>query len=367
MKFKILILIFLISAPLWVAGKVNINTAGSEELKTLNGIGLVKATAIIEYRTIHGPFSKIEDITNVSGIPLGGKTFDDIKDYITVDANDTKVELSPASSGGISDGGTGSTYSSPSDLSVMEESSNLSVNIGRERLLATGSRILFRATAKGLSKSETANVDYYWNFGDGSASRGQGVYHTYTYPGLYNVLMDLTQGEQEAVARTTVRVTDPEIKLSDVVLINQPAVELKNLAGTEVNLGEWRLVSGKQIMVLPTDTIIAKGGAIAIPFVATASVNLVAPSGQVFATVLGRAEREAQLAMLQTKLTELVAASAAIEPRPPARTIVAGAEASPPPPGAIKTPTVTPQVLGQTIEVPKPPGFWSRLAALLFR
>ena len=63
-------------------GLVNINTADSEELQTLRGIGKVKAQAIINYRQMYGGFRNIEEITLVSGI--GEKTFDSIKDYITV-------------------------------------------------------------------------------------------------------------------------------------------------------------------------------------------------------------------------------------------------------------------------------------------
>lgn len=63
-------------------GLVNINTATSEELETLPGIGQTKAAAIISYRENNGDFSSIEDITNVSGI--GESTYENIKDYITV-------------------------------------------------------------------------------------------------------------------------------------------------------------------------------------------------------------------------------------------------------------------------------------------
>lgn len=61
-------------------GKVNINTADSEQLQQLNGIGPATAEKIIDYRNEHGRFSSIEDIKNVSGI--GDKTFDKFKDDI---------------------------------------------------------------------------------------------------------------------------------------------------------------------------------------------------------------------------------------------------------------------------------------------
>lgn len=64
------------------ASLVNINTATSEELQTLKGIGPSTADKIIEYRTVYGAFGSIEDIMNVNGI--GDKTFENIKDSITV-------------------------------------------------------------------------------------------------------------------------------------------------------------------------------------------------------------------------------------------------------------------------------------------
>lgn len=64
------------------SGLININTAPASELIRLNGIGEVKAAAIVEYRRANGAFRRIEDILNVSGI--GEKTFEKIRDEITV-------------------------------------------------------------------------------------------------------------------------------------------------------------------------------------------------------------------------------------------------------------------------------------------
>lgn len=61
---------------------VNINTASQIELTKLNGIGMAKALAIIDYRNANGNFQKIEDILNVKGI--GESIYAKIKDYITV-------------------------------------------------------------------------------------------------------------------------------------------------------------------------------------------------------------------------------------------------------------------------------------------
>lgn len=62
--------------------KININTAGCEELKTLPGIGDAKADAVVQYRSEHGPFASIEEIQNISGIKSA--VFAKIRDLITV-------------------------------------------------------------------------------------------------------------------------------------------------------------------------------------------------------------------------------------------------------------------------------------------
>ena len=63
-------------------GKININTASSEELTSLKRIGPKYAQRIVDYRINVGPFEKARDIMKVKGI--GPKTFEANKDVITV-------------------------------------------------------------------------------------------------------------------------------------------------------------------------------------------------------------------------------------------------------------------------------------------
>lgn len=62
--------------------KININTADTDELQTLPGIGAVLAGRIIDYRQTNGPFETTSELTNVEGIGLDRLT--QMMDYITV-------------------------------------------------------------------------------------------------------------------------------------------------------------------------------------------------------------------------------------------------------------------------------------------
>ncbi len=49
-------------------GAVDINRAGKNELMTINGVGEVKANAILEYRKKNNCFKNIQELKEVKGI-----------------------------------------------------------------------------------------------------------------------------------------------------------------------------------------------------------------------------------------------------------------------------------------------------------
>ena len=72
---------------------VNINTATQQELETLQGVGPVKAKAIIDYRKANGDFKTVDDLAKVKGI--GDKTVAKLKSQLAV-SGATVVEAAPA-------------------------------------------------------------------------------------------------------------------------------------------------------------------------------------------------------------------------------------------------------------------------------
>jgi len=71
------------------SGKIDINHATAAEFQLLKGVGKVVAERIVAYRDESGAFKTIDDIKNVKGI--GDKTFEKIKDFISVDDGESKV------------------------------------------------------------------------------------------------------------------------------------------------------------------------------------------------------------------------------------------------------------------------------------
>lgn len=63
---------------------IDLNTGSAEALTSLPSIGPVKAQAIVAYREQNGPFTSVEEITNVSGI--GPATYENIRNLVTVGA-----------------------------------------------------------------------------------------------------------------------------------------------------------------------------------------------------------------------------------------------------------------------------------------
>jgi competence protein ComEA len=61
---------------------LDLNTATKDELVALQGIGPAKAQAILDYRTQHGGFQRVEELKDVKGI--GAKRYEKLKGEFSV-------------------------------------------------------------------------------------------------------------------------------------------------------------------------------------------------------------------------------------------------------------------------------------------
>ncbi|MFQ6004310.1 MAG: ComEA family DNA-binding protein [Woeseia sp.] len=69
------------------AGPVNVNTADAKTISSeLQGVGLSKAMAIVDYRRAHGPFKSADELTLVKGI--GERTVEINRENIRLTSTD---------------------------------------------------------------------------------------------------------------------------------------------------------------------------------------------------------------------------------------------------------------------------------------
>jgi len=74
---------------------VNINTANSEQLQQVPGIGPATAQKILQMRKSYGPFKSVDDLLAIRG--LGQKRLNKMRKYLTVGkANPPKAEPPPS-------------------------------------------------------------------------------------------------------------------------------------------------------------------------------------------------------------------------------------------------------------------------------
>ncbi len=64
------------------AAKLDLNTATADQLDTLPGVGEVMAKRIVQWRTDHGGFTKVEQLRDVDGI--GESKFQKLREKVTV-------------------------------------------------------------------------------------------------------------------------------------------------------------------------------------------------------------------------------------------------------------------------------------------
>jgi competence protein ComEA len=240
------------------AALININTADAALLDTLPGIGPAYAARIIDYRTVHGPFARTEDIQNVSGI--GPSTYAEIAPLITVGDTATPSSSTTASStpiAPVSSGGASTYVPPPSALSV-------EINGDQTAILEVPLRLSARATMKGGAVDTAAQIS--WSFGDGSFTTGSVVEKVYRYAGTYLVIVDAIDGSAKARDELIVTVKPASVRLLPV---SGDGITIVNDSNERLELSGWRLFSDTGSFRIPDGTTILPKSSVLFPFTIT--------------------------------------------------------------------------------------------------
>jgi competence protein ComEA len=266
--FTCAVLFFAIALPLYAAQLININTADQATLETLSGIGPVKSQAIIDYRTANGPFAKIADIQNVSGI--GAVTFANIENFITVDAASEQSGVSSSTTQTqdqtqAQDASPDVAQASTTQAQDADDSSGVSsvpaitAAIDTDALSFAGGGSYFAGSAYGLQGMPLDGARFIWNFGDGATAEGQRVFHAYEYPGTYDVALTVASGASETMVRATVQAIPPALQL---LAEGDGSVTVVNASPQTLDVGLWQLACGSTTFTIPQDTAILAGGGV---------------------------------------------------------------------------------------------------------
>ena len=257
--------------------KININIADADLLDTLSGVGPVTAQKIIDGR----PYSSIEEISNVQGIGApGSKSYEDIKDHITVGE-----AAASSSSSATGDSQTSSVL--PPQFSSVVEFKTVEIEPPPDIFLRVPERVEvvalshahFRAEVFDAKGKVVAGPFVGWSFGDGTRADGIEVSHEYEFAGDYLVNVRAQSGALFDDKKITVTVRESALSL--FVDAGGEWVGIENNSAAASDLSNWRIHAGHQYFILPEGTEILPGSLVKFSRSLTKFLNIAIMDGVV--------------------------------------------------------------------------------------
>lgn len=200
----------------------------------------------------------------------------------TTDAN-TNTEENEVSSG-TSGGYISSAHSSPAPINEGVIKIDFEIYAGRDRLTTVGNNVNFRGELIKSQGITEQSINFQWSFGDGGVGYNKATEHSYRFPGEYNVVLNATYAEKQAVSRLVVRVISPEFTIRKI----EGGIEVYNRTKQEINLNNWSLQSQYRVFKFPTDTLIGGDKKVVFPDGTTGlsvgDVKLLNPYGEILAS-----------------------------------------------------------------------------------
>ncbi len=249
---------------------ININTASAQKLQELPGIGPAKSESIVDYRNQNGLFQAKEEIKKVSGI--GDKTYDDIKDLITVSSSgddgadnpetdeenkEKESDDSVEDNDNNNDNDSQESSSGGGTMKYSLEPEELEAFISAEPSRATVNTPI-KFTSKSLyGDRESVSAKRIWSMGNGDVMTGREIEYSYADVGKYVVVFSSEMYEHQDQAEVVVEIVRPEIKITSVVPGPRGYVEIENNDSRIQDISNWYIESGVNKYKIPNHTKMA--------------------------------------------------------------------------------------------------------------
>jgi len=192
---------------------------------------------------------------NDTAVIVAGATFGSVNktesEVLEVEATST-ASTSDISSNSSND----SSHSQQVSVSNYVPATSFKVGAGRDRTVSVNTPIEFEGY---ISKSDI-RATYAWNFGDFDTGTGRKDTHIYTYPGIYEVVLEGKSKAYTSVSRTQVQVVEPQLSILEAT----STITIINLDSKELNLGGFRFIFNEGSLVIPRNTIIRGKGSITL-------------------------------------------------------------------------------------------------------
>src|SRR3989338_1756946 len=120
-----------------------------------------------------------------------------------------------------------------------------------------GAEILFEGKAFGFDGKEIIAQRYIWSFGDGDFANGRKVSHTFKFPGIYQISLNVLSGEFSASAYDSLEIMPSELSISEAGPEKDSWIEIKNRGPKRVEIAGWIVEAFGKNFAFPSGTFMA--------------------------------------------------------------------------------------------------------------
>lgn len=153
--------------------------------------------------------------------------------------------------------GNGNNTSNNNGNSVsVDITKRIQAHIISERVIVAGGVADFKGSASGFKSEPLSGARYMWNFGDGATREGEHILHTYSFPGVYTVMLSVAYEEYSATDRTSVEATAAQVRLSSLSQDTATAIVVLNDGPVDLDVSLWELHVRSDVFRIPAHSFV---------------------------------------------------------------------------------------------------------------